>query len=185
MANGGAPGPAQLAAFARQVFPALDRYSYYQLLQVDQRADPNAIRTSYYRIAAQLHPDRYHALSDAGLREQLETIYARVTEAYRVLLDRTKRAAYDYGLSQGKMRYDPVERKAHGPRNPEDSVTHPEAKKFFRLGMVCIGRKDWKGAVMNFNFARTFEPGAAVIAEKLAEAQAGAKAGGGGGPPTK
>ena len=38
--------------------------------------------------------------------------------------------------------------------------------------MVSFGRKDWKGAVMNFNFARNFEPAAPVITEKLAEAQA-------------
>jgi hypothetical protein len=31
--------------------------------------------------------------------------------------------------------------------------------------------------VMNFNFARTFEPNSPVIAEKLAEAQAHAKGG--------
>lgn len=181
MANGGAaPGPAQLAAFARQVYPTLDRYSYYQLLQVQQNADPSAIRASYYRIAGQLHPDRYHGLDDPALRDQLVTIYARVTEAYRVLLDRTKRSAYDLGLTSGKMRYDAAERKPQGPRNPEDSLSHPEAKKFFRLGMVCIGKKDWKGAIMNLNFARTFEPTAVVIAEKLAEAHAGAK-----GPPAR
>jgi hypothetical protein len=42
--------------------------------------------------------------------------------------------------------------------------------------MVSFGRRDWKGAVMNFNFARNFEPAAAAINEKLAEAQAAMKA---------
>lgn len=182
MSAGAAPGPAQLTAFARQVYPTLDKYSYYQLLQVTPAADASSIRASYYRIAGQLHPDRYHGLPDAQVREQLETIYARVTEAYRVLLDRSKRAVYDAGLPQGKMRYDNTgERKSHAPRNPEDTINHAEAKKFFRLGLLCMGRKDWKGAVMNLNFARNYEPGAAVINEKLAEAQAAAK--GGGSPP--
>jgi DnaJ-class molecular chaperone len=171
------PGAAELAAFARQVYPGLDRYSYYQLLRVSHDADARAIRASYYRIATQLHPDRHRNLSDAGMREQLETIYARICEAYRVLVSPEKRAAYDRGLAQGRMRHDAGDRVAQGPRNPEDSLSHPQAKKFFRMGMMCLGRKDLQGAVMNFNFARTFEPASAVIAEKLAEAQLGGKTG--------
>jgi DnaJ-class molecular chaperone len=176
MATAGAPGAAELAAFARQVFPGLDKYSYYQLMRVPPEADARAVRASYYRIAAQLHPDRYHNLPDVAMREQLESIYARICEAYRVLVDPGKRAAYDRGLAQGRMRYDGGDRPPQGPKNPEDSITHPQSKKFFRLGMMSLGRKDWKGAVMNFNFAKTFEPDSPVIAEKLAEAQAGAKA---------
>src|SRR2546421_1499782 len=145
------PGQAELVAFARQVYPELDRYSYYQLLRVADSADTTAIRASYYRIAAQLHPDRYFGLPDEAAREQLETIYARVCEAYRVLTSPQKRSLYDRGLAQGRMRFDASERQPQGPKNPEDTLNNPQAKKFFRLGMMCLGRKDWKGAVMNFN----------------------------------
>jgi DnaJ-class molecular chaperone len=175
MAQAGAPGAAELAAFARQVYPGLDRYSYYQLLRVTPEADARAVRASYYGIAAQLHPDRYHNLSDPVMREQLESIYARICEAYRVLVHPDKRAAYDRGLAQGRMRYEGGDRAAQGPKNPEDTISHPQSKKFFRLGMMSLGKKDWKGAVMNFNFAKTFEPNSPVIAEKLAEALAAGK----------
>ena|SRR5689334_9018752 len=170
-----AVGPPGLLAFAEQVYPALDRYSYYQLLRVDPKADTRTIRASYYKIATQLHPDRYQSLVDAATRERLETIYARITEAYRVLTHADKRAAYDAGLAKGRLR-ETAERQLK--RAPEDSLSHEQAKKFFKLGMVCFANKDWKGAVMNFNFARSFEPDAAIIAEKLAEAQAAAKSGG-------
>jgi DnaJ-class molecular chaperone len=165
-----------LLAFAEQVYPALDRYSYYQLLRVDPKADVRTIRASYYKIATQLHPDRYLSLVDAATRDRLESIYARINEAYRVLTNREKRAAYDANLPKGKMR-ESGERPLR--KNPEDVLSHAEAKKFFRLGMVCFASRDWKGAIMNFNFARTFEPDAAIIAEKLAEAQAAARGGSG------
>jgi curved DNA-binding protein CbpA len=167
-----ASGPPALLAFAEQVYPALDRYSYYQLLRVPSTADTRTIRASYYKIAAQLHPDRYQNLVDPDTRERLVTIYARINEAYRVLTHGEKRAAYDANLGKGKLR-ETGERPLR--KSPEDSLAHPDAKKFFRLGMVCFGNKDWKGAVMNFNFARTFEPDAPIIAEKLAEAQAAVK----------
>jgi hypothetical protein len=54
------------------------------------------------------------------------------------------------------------------------------------MGMICLDRKDWKGAVMNFNFARTFEADSPLIMQKLTEAQTGlGKPGGAGGPPRK
>jgi hypothetical protein len=75
-------------------------------------------------------------------------------------------------LGEGKKRLSSTDRDNRAPQNPEDTIQHEEAKKFFRLGMICLGSKDWKGAVMNFNFAKSFEPNAAMIKQKLAEAQA-------------
>ena len=52
--------------------------------------------------------------------------------------------------------------------------------------MISLGRKDWKGAVMSFSFARTYEPSSALVAQKLSEAQAAlGKPGGAGGAPPK
>ena len=176
----------QLAAFVRQVFPRLDQLSYYELLCVPSGSDQAAVRTAFYRLAADLHPDRYHTLADRGLKEQLEMIYARICEGYRVLTTPDKRAAYERALNQGKKRLTTTDRESHGLQNPEDSIRHPEAKKFFRLGMISLGRKDWKGAVMSFNFARTYEPANPLIAQKLSEAQAAlGKPGGAGGTPPK
>jgi DnaJ-class molecular chaperone len=169
----------QLAAFVRQIFPRLDQLSYYDLLGVPSGSDQTAVRAAFYRLAGDLHPDR-------ELKDQLEIVYARVCEGYRILTTPEKRAAYERALNQGKKRLTATDRESRGPQNPEDSLRHPEAKKFFRMGMICLGRKDWKGAVMNFNFARSFEPGATLIAQKLAEAQAAlGKPGGAGGTPSK
>jgi curved DNA-binding protein CbpA len=173
-----APSPADtLRAFADKVFPTLGQRNYYQLLNLPAgTSDAAAVRAAFYRVATQLHPDRFMAIADAQTRERLETIYARVSEAYRVLSNAERRATYDGGLAAGKLRLDLSQRES-GPKSPEDSLSHPEAKKFFRLAMACAADRDWKGTVLNLTFARTFEPGAAVIAEKLAEAQAAQKAG--------
>jgi curved DNA-binding protein CbpA len=174
---------ANLRAFADRVYPALDERSYYQLLNVDAAAELGAIRAAYYKIAAQLHPDRFHSLGDAALKDRLETIYARNCEAYRVLSHAERRAAYDRELAGGRLRLAPgAPAPAAAPRNPEDALKHAEAKKFFRLAMICLGKKDLRGALMNFNFARTFEPGAEVIRDKIAEVQAALRGGGAGGP---
>ena len=179
--------PEQLAGYVQQIFPRLDQMTYYDLLGVPAGSDPATVRAAFYRIAGELHPDRYHTLADRALKDKLETIYARVCEGYRVLTTPQKRAAYERALTQGQKRLTVTDRESRAPQAPEEALKHPEAKKFFRLGMICLGRKDWKGAVMNFNFARTFEPDSPLILQKLAEAQAGLGKPGGGAisPPRK
>lgn len=164
--------PEQLANFVRQLYGKLDQLSYYDLLGVSSGTSPADIRTAFYRLAGDLHPDRYHTMADRELKERLETIYSRICEGYRVLITPEKRATYARVLNEGKKRLTSTDRESRAFQNPEDSIRHEEAKKFFRLGMLSLGSKDFKGAVMNFNFARSFEPKSAVINQKLGEAQA-------------
>jgi curved DNA-binding protein CbpA len=168
---------AGLSAFADRVSSTLDQRNYYQLLNLAPNADGSQVRRAFYGIAAQLHPDRFQALADPHTRDRLERIYARISEAYRVLSNTEKRAAYDRSLPEGKLRYDFAQRDPQAPRNPEDNIKNADAKRFFRMGMTCLARKDWKGAIMNFNFAKTYDATSPVIAEKLAQAQAAAQAG--------
>jgi len=164
--------PEQLANFARQMYGKLDQLSYYDLLGVSSGTPSSDIRTAFFRMSDDLHPDRYHMMADREVKERLETIYARICEAYRVLTSPEKRTAYARVLAEGKKRLTSTDRESRAPQSPEDSIKHEEAKKFFRLGMLSLARKDFKGAVMNFNFARSFEPQSAIINQKLGEAQA-------------
>jgi DnaJ-class molecular chaperone len=164
--------PEQLATFAKQIYGKLDQLTYYELLGVSSVTPTADIRMAFFRMSEDLHPDRYHTMADRELKERLETIYARISEAYRVLATPEKRAAYTRLLNEGKKRLTSTDRESRAPQNPEDSIKHEDAKRFFRLGMLSLAKKDFKGAIMNFNFARSFEPDAAVIKQKLGEAQA-------------
>src|SRR4051812_28976310 len=65
---------------------------YYEVLGVERTADGDTIKKSYRKLALQFHPDR-----NAGNKEA-EDSFREATEAYEVLRDAQKRAAYDrYG----------------------------------------------------------------------------------------
>jgi molecular chaperone DnaJ len=65
---------------------------YYEVLGVDRGADAEAIKKAYRKLALQYHPDRNSG--SAAAEEQ----FKELTEAYEVLRDPDKRAAYDrYG----------------------------------------------------------------------------------------
>ena len=62
---------------------------YYTLLGLDRSADGAAIKASYRRIAMECHPDRNPGCGNSEAR------FKSVSEAYDVLKDPQKRAAYD------------------------------------------------------------------------------------------
>lgn len=74
---------------------------YYDILGVSKNADDREIKRSYKRLAMKFHPDRNPGNSAA------ETKFKEIKEAYEVLSNSEKRAAYDqYGHSvfeQGGM----------------------------------------------------------------------------------
>ena len=62
---------------------------YYEILGIDEGADPDRIKDSYRKLALRYHPDRNNGDTEAA--EKMKTI----NEAYAVLSDPLKRREYD------------------------------------------------------------------------------------------
>jgi molecular chaperone DnaJ len=68
------------------------KHDYYELLGVGRDASPEEIKKAYRKKAVQFHPDKHKG--DKGMEEK----FKEVSEAYEVLKDSDKKAAYDrYG----------------------------------------------------------------------------------------
>ncbi|UZV89419.1 DnaJ domain-containing protein, partial [Treponema pallidum] len=66
---------------------------YYEVLGISKTASGEEIKKAYRRLAIQFHPDRNQGNKEAEER------FKEATEAYEVLIDAQKRAAYDrYGF---------------------------------------------------------------------------------------
>lgn len=63
---------------------------YYEVLGVERNASDQEIKSSYRKLAMQYHPDRNPDNRDASTER-----FKQITEAYSVLADPQKRAAYD------------------------------------------------------------------------------------------
>ncbi len=65
---------------------------YYDLLSVAREASDSEIKKAYRKKAVQYHPDKHKG------DKAMEAKFKEVSEAYEVLKDSEKRAAYDrYG----------------------------------------------------------------------------------------
>ena len=62
---------------------------YYEILSVSRECDAAALKASFRKLAMEHHPDRNGGCEDASGR------FKEINEAYSVLADAQKRAAYD------------------------------------------------------------------------------------------
>jgi molecular chaperone DnaJ len=70
----------------------MSKRDFYEILGVDRSADDKEVKKAYRRLAMKYHPDRNPDDADA------ESKFKEATEAYEVLSDSQKKAAYDqYG----------------------------------------------------------------------------------------
>ena len=144
---------AAFKARIEQIFVDLDRYSYYELLNLDPSASPDDIRAAFHRMALGVHPDRFHTSPDDELRRKVYAIYKRMTEAYRVLMDSLSRRSYDQALPGGQLRLVVQAERKRGPRRTEETIDNPQARKFFQLAQAAERRGDFKTAKLNYKFA--------------------------------
>ncbi|MCA9517813.1 MAG: DnaJ domain-containing protein [Myxococcales bacterium] len=72
---------------------------HYATLGVPRDADDGAIKHAYKLLAARYHPDRDRSAESAGR-------FRAVLEAYTVVGDPARRAAYDAGLGDGTVPYE-------------------------------------------------------------------------------
>jgi DnaJ-class molecular chaperone len=75
--------------------PRVDR-DYYATLGLSPEASEDEIRRTYRRLALQWHPDRNPGDPQAAER------FKEISEAYAVLIDATKRRAYDGARTAGR-----------------------------------------------------------------------------------
>jgi len=74
---------------------SVTRRDYYEILGVEREADDGVIKSAYRKLAMQYHPDRNPGSHEAEER------FKEAAEAYSVLMDPQKRAAYNRFGHQG------------------------------------------------------------------------------------
>jgi DnaJ-class molecular chaperone len=157
----------------------LNSLDYFQILNVEKTATPVEIKTAFHRWSRAYHPDRFYQLADKQLKQRVNEVYKRITEAYYILRDDGKRKAYLSDISGSeriqKLRFteaSELETKAAIRKEHDEQIgTHPKGRQFFQTGMTDFDAQRWAAAERNFKMALTFEPANPRYKEKLEEAR--------------
>ncbi len=151
----------------------LEELDYYQLLHLAPDASPQEIKQAYHATSRALHPDgnRHH---EPPVRDAIEQIAKRVTEAYCVLNKSLPRKAYDEHRSRGGcVRIQLAEAEAAGSRQvtAERQGHTPQGRQYFNLALADLKRSQFGAAVRNLQTALTFEPNNSFFKDQLASAR--------------
>ena len=149
---------------------AADRFDYYQVLEVTPVASADEIRTAFHRFARDHHPDNFVGSPEEAARHT--ELYRLGSEAYRILLNPTKRKIYNEGLAKGVLRYseDRAEEKRRTIRAPGGvALRSSKARTFFTRAHRAIEAEDWAQAKLNLKMAIQNEPDNEDLKAKLEE----------------
>jgi curved DNA-binding protein CbpA len=86
--------------YVLDLFYRLDELTYYDLLGVAGDVDKKQVKTAYYAVAPEFHPDKYFRKQLGTYKPKIEAIFARITLAHDVLTAPKRRAEYDEYLEQ-------------------------------------------------------------------------------------
>lgn len=81
------------------IFYRLEDLSYYELLGVAEDVEKKALKSAYYALAPEFHPDKYFRKNLGAFKAKIEAIFARMTLAHDVLASAQRRKEYDEYLA--------------------------------------------------------------------------------------
>ncbi len=156
-----------------ELLPELD---YYRLLGLASDCAQVDVDTAFRTESRRLHPDRHSAGATPELRTQSNTIFKAVNDAYRLLRDPDTRGRYDADRLLGALRMDEEARKsaeadAAAKSDPAKAARTPKGEKYWKMALQCWNEEDFNGAVMQINFALSFEAANETFKEWLEKAK--------------
>jgi tetratricopeptide (TPR) repeat protein len=127
---------------------------HFQLLGIDRNARPDEIRTAYFALARQLHPDRLSALGIADESKEAQRLFAQVNTAFSVLSDTKRRQDYTSILRRGGE----AAVRAEQIRADQLAMRILDAEEAFRRGEMALRRDQLATAVTEFRRAIELNP---------------------------
>jgi curved DNA-binding protein CbpA len=118
---------------------------HFEVLGVGRDAPSSKIKVAYFQLAKQYHPDTVLAGESAEQRELRADIFARVSEAWRVLSDDGRRAAY-------------VEELASGGAPTVDIAALLEAEQVFQEAVIYVKTRQYAAALSSIDRAAQLNP---------------------------
>ncbi|MGE0550305.1 MAG: DnaJ domain-containing protein [Kofleriaceae bacterium] len=113
-----------------------DGVDHFTLLGVNADASPEVIRTAYFSLARQLHPDRLAASGVQDASKRAQRLFAEVNTAFAVLSDPKKHYEYVDTLRRGGA----AAIQAEQTKAEEMARRVLEAEEAFRRGEIALRR---------------------------------------------
>lgn len=118
-----------------EIYMSLGSRNAHQVLEVEEDADLETVKKSYYRLTREFHPDRSFGTADPSLKDKLTSIFDALTDAFNQLQSGSRTVT------------------------PETSVRNSVgAEEHFRRGVEEFKKGDYQVSARSFTSATDIEP---------------------------
>jgi DnaJ-class molecular chaperone len=152
----------------------IEEMDYFQILKIGQKAFTEEIKRAYFTQSRIFHPDKYYN-EDPQLLAQVNTIFKRVNEGYKVLSDQKKRVAYTKAINgpdrKNNLRFVAAQLEQSTTGTPADEGQTPMGRKYYQMAKTSINNKDFNAAKINLQLAAKMEPMNQTFKAKLVEVE--------------
>ncbi len=111
----------------------LSSKTFYQVLDIPKTATEEEIKKAYFQMARRFHPDRFDRTVVNDNKSVIDEVFNTITNAYRILINKEKRRAYDSGTGM----------EAH--EDLQDVLRIADVK--FRQGKTLYGQERFDDAI--------------------------------------
>jgi curved DNA-binding protein CbpA len=135
---------------------------HYEVLDVAPLATSDEIKNAYHALALRFHPDRFYQ-SEPQLRNNVESAFARIAQAYETLSDHSSRSAYDSrraprSPAAAAPKSAPPAREANGAKRPAPHADAVRAETSFQHGLDSLKRNRHDEAIRFLSEAAMLSP---------------------------
>ncbi len=120
--------------------------NFFEYFGADQNASMNDIKTEYFKIAKDFHPDKLPKDFSFEMKKDGEKLFSMITDAYNTLADSQKRTDY---LSK-------ISLEAQGTGQAPSQILESEIE--FQKGQILLKKADFEGACEHFKRAIALYP---------------------------
>ncbi len=133
-----------------KLLSGLGQMNYYQLLDIDPRADGEQIFTAYSSLARIVHPSHASRLGLEGKEVAVSVMFEKATEAYLTLSDPRRRASYNTMAG--------VHVQVAVDQDQRDEEKRSIAVQNYRRAASCLSQMDFSLAVDLLKEAARMDP---------------------------
>lgn len=132
--------------------------NYYEMMQIPVNATTADVKTAYFKVAKNFHPDRFHHDTDTIQQQRVQHAFSEVARAYETLKNPETRQNYDYKLGKSEPIQAPAQSAAQesAQQNPQ---TGEQSRDNFEQGFSLLMNKDYAQALPFMARAVHLNPG--------------------------
>jgi curved DNA-binding protein CbpA len=129
--------------------------SYYEILDISITASSAAIKTAYFGLAKQFHPDKFHHEANAEIQRRVQDAFTEIARAYETLKDESSREVYDFKLRKylESVKSRPI---SSGPSVKIDETD--KARQEFEQGFSYLMEEEYEEALPYLTRAAQMAP---------------------------